>query len=317
MLHGKSLKNLLRHELKRKVGLLAKKILADSKKRGILLTVLAGILWGTSFPAIKIGLEYVEPHTFAFLRFLIASLTMLFITSLSRSTLFRFSNKRLVLFLGLINGSAYLLQYLGMVNTPAFASSLYVNLSVVWVALLSPIVLKEQLGSKKVAGVLVSLLGVVLMTTNLDFTSLGTTDILGDLIVISAGFLWAIFIIFNKPLVNKAKNMMQAMTWILLFTMLPLLPTIAFSPEKIVSLPFNAWIAIIYTAIFCWVVPYYFWLKGLKYISPVTSTVVLLTEIIVAVVISTVFLGEVLTIVSGIGSIFILIAILLVSQKIE
>jgi drug/metabolite transporter (DMT)-like permease len=95
--------------------------------------------------------------------------------------------------------------------------------------------------------------------------------------------------------------------------MLPLLPTIAFSPEKIASLPIGAWIAIFYTAIFCWVIPYYFWLKGLKYISPVTSTVVLLSEIIIAVAISTIFLGEVLTIISGIGSALILIAILLVS----
>ena len=292
---------------------MARQITKDSKKKAILLTLLAGILWGTSFPAIKVGLEYVEPHTFVFLRFLIASLTMLIVTLLSKSPLFIFNKKRLVLFLGLLNGSAYLLQYLGMVNTPAFASSLYVNLSVVWVALLSPIALKEKLGNKKIAGVLVSFLGVVLMTTNLDFATLGTTDILGDLIVISAGFLWAIFIIYNKPLVAKINNIAQSITWILLFTMLPLLPTIAFSPEKIASLPIGAWIAIVYTAIFCWVIPYYFWLKGLKYISPVTSTVVLLSEIIIAVAISTFFLGEVLTIISGIGSALILVAIFLVS----
>lgn len=288
-------------------------ISADTKKQAVLFTILAGFLWGTSFPAIKIGLQYIDAYTFVFLRFLVASLAMLAVTLITKNCSFSFNKKRLILFLGLINGTAYLLQYMGMVHALASASSLYVNLSVVWVALLSPIALKERLDGKKVAGVMVSLLGVVLMTTNLDFTSLGAADILGDLIVISSGFLWAIFIIFNKPLVAKTKNLMQTITWILLFTMLPLLPTLAFSPDKITSLPFNAWIAIIYTAIFCWVVPYYFWLKGLKHISPVTSTIVLLTEIIIAVAISTVFLGEALTIVSGIGSILILIAILLVS----
>ena len=103
------------------------------------------------------------------------------------------------------------------------------------------------------------------------------------------------------------------MTWMLLFTLLPLLPTAAFSAGNFVSLPLDAWLAILYTAIFCWVIPYYLWLKGLKQISPVTSAVVLLTEIVVAVVISTIFLGEALTVVSGIGAIFIIIAILLVS----
>jgi len=120
-----------------------------------------------------------------------------------------------------------LLQYMGMVSTLASASSLFVNLSVVWVALLSPVALKERLSGKKVAGVMVSLLGVVLMTTNLDFTSLDTADIMGNFLVIRA--------------------------------------------------------------------------------------VVLLTEIIVAVAISSIALGEIPTVVSGDGSIFILIAILLAS----
>jgi len=286
---------------------------ADTKKKAVLFTVLAGFLWGTSFPAIKIGLQYMDAYTFVFLRFLVASLTMLSVMLLTKNFSFNFNKKRLILFLGIINGTAYLLQYMGMVYALASASSLYVNLSVVWVALLSPVALKERLGGKKVAGVMVSLLGVVLMTTNLDFASLGTVDIMGNFLVISAGILWAVFIIYNKPLVGESNNMIQSMTWILLFTMLPLLPTAAFSAEKFIYLPWNAWLAIIYTAILCWVVPYYFWLKGLKHISPVTSAVVLLTEIIVAVAISTIVLGEALTIVSGIGSILIIIAILLVS----
>jgi drug/metabolite transporter (DMT)-like permease len=288
-------------------------ISTDTKKKAVLFTVLAGFLWGTSFPAIKIGLQYTDAYTFVFLRFLVASLTMLSLMMLTRNFSFNFNKKRLILFLGLINGTAYLLQYVGMVFALASASSLYVNLSVVWVALLSPIVLKERLGGKKVAGVMVSLLGVLLMTTNLDFASLGTVDFMGNFLVISAGILWAVFIIYNKPLVGESSNMIQSLTWILLFTMLPLLPTAVFSAENFMYLPWNAWLAIIYTAVLCWVVPYYFWLKGLKHISPVTSAVVLLTEIIVAVAISTIVLGEVLTVVSGIGSIFIIIAILLVS----
>ncbi len=313
MFCGKSLKNVLSPELKRKVKFLRNQVSADTKKKAVLFTVLAGFLWGTSFPAIKIGLQYIDAYTFVFLRFLVASLTMLFVMLLTKNFSFNFNKKRLILFLGLINGTAYLLQYMGMVYALASASSLYVNLSVVWVALLSPIALKERLGGKKVAGVMVSLLGVVLMTTNLDFASLGTVDIMGNFLVISAGILWAVFIIYNKPLVGESNNMIQSMTWILLFTMLPLLPTAAFSAEKFIYLPWNAWLTIIYTAVFCWVVPYYFWLKGLKHISPVTSAVVLLTEIIVAVAISTIALGEALTVVSGIGSIFIIIAILLVS----
>jgi drug/metabolite transporter (DMT)-like permease len=289
------------------------RVLTDDKKKAVLLTALAGSLWGTSFPAIKIGLQYMDAYTFVFLRFLVASLAMLFVLLITKNFGFNFSKKRLLLFLGVINGVAYLMQYAGMVYATASESSLFVNLSAVWVALLTPIALKERLSSKKVVGVTVSLLGVLMMTTNLNFIELGTGEVMGDLLVIGAGILWAIFIVYNKPLVGKGTNLIQSMTWLLLFTMLPLLPTAPFSAAKYASLPWDAWAAILYTAILCWVVPYYLWLKGLKNISPVTSAVVLLTEIIAAVTISTIALGEVFTVVSGVGAVFIIIAILLVS----
>jgi drug/metabolite transporter (DMT)-like permease len=287
----------------------------DDKKEALLFTVIASSLWGTSFPAIKIGLQYTDAYTFVFLRFLFASLTMLAVMLLTKNFSFNFNKKRLILLLGVTNGTAYLLQYLGMVSTFASKSSLFVNLSVVWVALLSPIVLKERIGRRKVAGVIASLLGVMLVTTNLDFGSLGLGEVVGDLLVIGAGILWAVFIVYNKPLVTESKNMIQSMTWLLLFTMLPLLPVVPFSAENFLSLTWEAWVAIIYTALFCWVAPYYLWMKGLKNISPVTSAVILLNEIIVAVAISTVFLGEALTAVSAVGAIFIILAILAVSYE--
>lgn len=287
--------------------------MTGNKKKGVLLTIAAGILWGTSFPAIKIGLQYMDAYTFAFLRFLVALLSMLSITLLSKNFSFNFNKKRLILFLGLVNGISYLLQYIGMGVTTAAKASLFVNLSVVWVALISPILLKERLGGKKKLGVIASLLGVLLMTTNLDFSSLSQGAIIGDLFVISAGIGWAFFIVYNKPLVSDSKNMMQSMTWLLVFTLLPLLPTASFSTGNFLSLPLAAWLAIFYTAIFCWVIPYYFWWKGLKHISAVSSSVVLLTEVIVAVAIASLVLGEVLTVVSGVGALLIIIAIFLVS----
>jgi drug/metabolite transporter (DMT)-like permease len=285
--------------------------LVDVKKKAVLMTILAGFLWGTSFPAIKIGLQYMDAYTFVFLRFLAASLTMLAVSLLTKNFNLKFEKKRLILLLGVTNGIAYLLQYIGMVYVSASASSLFVNLSVVWVALLTPLVFRERLGLKKALGVMVSLLGVVFMTTNLDFASLTQGAVVSDLLVIVAGVLWAVFIVYNKPLVNN--NTVQVVTWLLIFTLLPLLPIAPFTAGVLVSLPLDAWLAILYTAILCWVVPYYLWLKALKHLSPVTSAIVLLTEIVVAVTISTLFLGEIFTVISGVGAVLIVIAILIVS----
>jgi len=287
------------------------KISLDNKKKAVLMTILAGFLWGTSFPAIRIGLQYMDAYTFVFLRFLAASLTMLAISLLTKNFNLKFEKKRLILLLGVTNGIAYLLQYVGMVYVSASASSLFVNLSVVWVALLTPLVFRERLGLKKALGVMVSLLGVVFMTTNLDFATLTQGEVVSDLLVIVAGILWAVFIVYNKPLVNN--NTIQVVTWLFMYTLLQLLPIAPLTAGVLASLPLDAWLAILYTAILCWVVPYYLWLKALKHLSPVTSAIVLLTEIVVAVTISTLFLGEVFTAISGVGAILIVVAILLVS----
>lgn len=287
--------------------------LKSSKSKALILTLIAGCMWGTSFPAIKIGLQYMDAYTFVFLRFLIASLTMLFISGLTKRKALQFDKKRLVIILGISNGIAYLLQYMGMVFATATESSLFVNLSVVWVALISPIALKEKLSGRKMIGVIVSLLGVVLMTTNLNFSSISQGTLFGDLLVISAGALWAFFIVYNKPLIQEGKNIIASATWLLIFTLLPLTPIAIFFSTDFVHLPINAWIAVFYTAIFCWVIPYYLWLKGLRHISAMVSSIVLLTEIIVAALISTFLLGETLTIISALGATFIIIAIMIVS----
>lgn len=288
------------------------KVVTDDKKEALLLTIIASSLWGTSFPAIKIGLQFMDAYTFVFLRFFFALLIMFAVVLFTKKFTFYF-NKRLILFLGCINGIAYLLQYIGMSYTSASKSSLLVNLTVVWVALLSPMLLKEKLGRIKLTGVILSLLGIVFVTTNLDFQSFGIGNIMGDFIVIAAGMIWALFILYNKPLVNETNNLAMSLTWLLFFTIIPLIPVVPFSANNFLTLPWEAWSVIIYTAIFCWNIPYYIWSKGLKKISPVTSSVILLNEIIVSVIISTIFLGESLTVVSGIGAVFIIIAIILVS----
>ncbi len=61
--------------------------------------------------------------------------------------------------------------------------------------------------------------------------------------------------------------------------------------------------------------PYYLWLEGLKHLSASTSTVLLLSEIVMAIILSVVVLKEPVTVFSSIGAFFIVIAIALVSCK--
>jgi drug/metabolite transporter (DMT)-like permease len=285
------------------------------RAKAVFLTLLAGVLWGTSFPAIKIGLNYVNSYLFVFLRFLLASALMLLIMLSAKKLTFPIKQKKLILFLGVANGAAYLLQYVGMNSASATTAALFINLSAVWVALLSPKLQGETLGRRKILGVLAALTGVIFVTTNLDFSMLSGGQMIGDLLLIASGLTWAFFIIYNKDLVMKSNDVLQSLTWILPVTLLPMLPFIFPSANQIAALPAQAWLVIIYTAVFCWIVPYYLWLEGLKHISASTSTILLLSEILVATAISYILLNEVLTLISVIGASLIIVAIGLVSYS--
>jgi DME family drug/metabolite transporter len=288
----------------------------SNKAKAVFFTILAGALWGTSFPIIKIGLKTIDPFTFLFWRFLVSCVVLVAVMLLLKKMSFKVTDKKLLIFLGIANAAGYLLQYVGMPYTTAAKAALFINLSAMWVALLSPKLLGESFSAKKVAGVLFGLLGIVFVSTNLDFSTLSQGQVAADAVLIVSGVTWALFMIYNKKLVtNSTSATFQNMTWVLIFTFVSIAPFALLAGPGFFALDGWAWAAIVYTAIVCWVVPYYLWLEGLKHLSASTSTVLLLSEIVVAVVASVVVLKEPITVFSTIGALLIVVAIALVSVR--
>jgi drug/metabolite transporter (DMT)-like permease len=290
--------------------------LFTKKSKAVFLTILAGALWGTSFPIIKIGLKTIDPFTFVFWRFLVSCITLVVVMLLFKKLEFKVANKKLLIFLGIANAAGYLLQYVAMPYTTAAKAALFINLSAMWVALLSPKLLGESFSPKKIAGVLFGLAGIVFVSTNLDFSTLSQGQLSADGVLIISGLTWALFMIYNKKLVtNSTSATFQYMTLVLIFTFLSIAPFSVLAGPGFFALDGWAWAAIVWTAIVCWVLPYYLWLEGLKHLSASTSTVLLLSEIVVAVIASIVVLKEPITMFSTIGAFFIVIAIALVSVR--
>ncbi len=282
-------------------------------KNALLSTIIAGALWGTSFPAVKIGLAFADPYVLVFLRMFLATILVTMISYATNNLSVTLAKERLVWYVGLLNGFAYLTQYVGMGYTGASKSSLLVNLSVVWVAVLSWLVLRESFSKKKTMGIFSGLGGIFLITTNLNLHELTRGSIMGDGLVLFSGILWSFFILYNKKIVDTY-SAFQFMPWLFFATTLPLALAIPlFSNLFSLNLSNEAWLTVVYTAIFCWLVPYYLWSKGLRHFSPAASTIILLTEVIVAIAISFFLLGETFTIISWIGTFLVSLAIILVS----
>ena len=81
----------------------------SNKAKAVFFTILAGALWGTSFPIIKIGLTYTDPFAFLFWRFLVSSITLLIVMLLLGKLEFKIADKKLLVFLGILIVVGYLL----------------------------------------------------------------------------------------------------------------------------------------------------------------------------------------------------------------
>jgi drug/metabolite transporter (DMT)-like permease len=291
-------------------------LLLTKKSKAVFLTLLAGILWGTSFPIIKVGLSTIDPFAFVFWRFLVSSVTLLAVMLLLGKFTFKIADKKLIVLLGIANGVGYLLQYVAMGNTSAAKAALFINLSAIWVVILSPKLLGESFSRKKIVGVFFAFAGIIFVSTNLDFSTMVKGQLVADMMLIISGVVWAIFMIYNKKLITHSISAtFQSMTWVLIFTFFSIVPFTVLARPGFFSLSGWAWAGIVYTAIVCWVIPYYMWLEGLKHLSASTSTLLLLSEIVIATILSIIILKEPVTVFSTIGALFIIISIALVSVK--
>lgn len=138
-----------------------------SRLKAILLAVLVTIIWSTSWVLIKIGLADIPAMTFAGLRYMLASLLFfpLLLKKDVREQIKRLSGRDWVsmVALGVV---LYTIgqggQYLGLAYLPSVTVSLILNLSALFVAVVSSITIKEKLNWLQWIGVLLNLAGVLI-----------------------------------------------------------------------------------------------------------------------------------------------------------
>ena len=281
------------------------------------LLVLSSILWGSSFVSAKIGLAYINPFDFVFLRLAIAA-TILFVVLVSRKR-FRFALLKLrsVWFLGILNGVAFLLQYVGLEFTTAAKTALLGDLNLLIVAILSWWLFQESFGKLKQLSVLLGVAGAVMIATNGDLSNLLGGQLLGDVFVFSAGVVWAFFIVYTKQvLLDKDQDALQLSAVVVIATALVLLPSAVIVGALTSSrISFQGWGLILYMAVACTVLPYAMWIVALKSVTVTVASVVGMLEIVAAMVLSWVFIGEVYNTTTLLGALLVLAALFVVTQS--
>jgi len=293
----------------------------DKKLFGRIITIISAVIWGTSFPVIAWGLNIIDPFTFVLGRFWISTIVLLpliFLNEKHRSTFLEYLHDKTIMIMGVMNGIAFLLQFIGQQWTTATKAAIITDSNVIFVAIFSAFLLSERITLKRALGIITALFGIFLIITNGDIYALTGGTILGDVTVLSAGIIWSFYIILNKEKTSQNVDITSLMTVIIVWTTITLQLihiVYAFTSEIIVLDFYYALILIAYTGLFTTIISFFLWLEGLKWLEATTSTIYLLVGPIVAALISVIFLNEVLTLYIILGGILVGLGIYLVEEK--
>jgi drug/metabolite transporter (DMT)-like permease len=283
-----------------------------------LATVGAGLLWGSSFSVIKLGLRAIDPYWFVFLRFAIAAaiaLVVLWATGRLRAAL-RLLGHPLVIWLGIANGIGFVFQFRGQTLTSAGNAALIINSCTIYVAIASRFVFQERLGLVRTLGVALGMLGVYLVATGGRLRGLSTGALAGDALVFAAALTWTVFILLDKKIVGGGRVGVRDLTGaMVVVTALTALPVALVLGRGSFPRPAAEWWTIPYTAVFCTIIPFFLWTWGLQHISATTSSVIMLSEVVFALILAALILGERLSAGGFAGSACIIGAVLLASRE--
>ncbi len=302
----------------------------SSSKRGILALIAAGIIWGTSFLLIDntvdqlnliyYGVGYAISLFYRLFFAFLSSLILYFIINIRmlKSQLFYFRRKN-VYILTFLNVGGYFFQFLGASLTESAQLALLVNANIILVPILSYIWLNESLNYKRIGGMVVGIIGLLLVTTGGFFITLISGELLGNLISLGAGICWAVYIVLSRKVLSKENseykplNLSLITTFLSFVILIPLL-FVYYTPfTNIITNAVFPWWEMIYLGIICTTVAYTLYYFGIKSVSAIKTTYILLIETVLGVFLG-IFIGnEVFTIFTVVGAILVFLAIIIIN----
>jgi len=189
--------------------------------RGLALAAVTVLCWASAFPAIRIAVRGFGPLEVAFLRASAAGLALGAIAVVRREGLPALRDLPVLAGLGLVGHSLYTATLsLGQTRIPAATASFLIASAPIWMVLIGRLTGTERVTRWGMAGLLVSLTGVLLI-------SLGRGGALRlnryALVVLGAAVLQAVYSMGQRPVLARCSGL-QMVTFAALFAALGFLP---------------------------------------------------------------------------------------------
>ncbi len=293
--------------------------MSNSKFLPYLEALFAVIVWGASFIATKVALREISPVTVVWLRFSMGIVILGFAVAVRKQ--FSLLNKSEWAYFALLGflGIAFhqWLQSNGLQTSEAGTTAWIVSTTPVFMALLGWVVLREHLAWLKIIGILLAFVGVLLVISDGDFSSIALRSFgqPGDILILISAVNWSVFSVLSRRGL-KAYPATLMMFYVMLFgwgfTSILFMGTQDFS--EINNLTFNGWMGMAFLGIFCSGLAYIAWYDALKALSTAQTGVFLYIEPLVAVIVAFFILSEAITVASLIGGGIIIFGVWLVNR---
>ena len=282
-----------------------------------LMAVFCILVWGTTFVSTKILLlSGLSPTGIFFCRFSLAYVAIWFF---SPKRLFSASwkDELLLLGLGLTGGSFYYLtENTALEITYVNNVALLVCTAPLLTALLSHLFVKgERLRKNLIYGSLLALFGTALVIFNGNFIL--KSNPLGDLLSISAAFLWAIYTTILKRL-DSRYSVVFITRKVFFYGLLTILPFFLFSPVKMdTSILFQPKVIanLLFLGLFASMLCYVLWNQALKNLGAIRTSNYIYFNPVVTLITSYLVLQERITFVAMGGALLILGGIFLAERR--
>jgi len=280
-----------------------------SKRNLLYLAMLAtAAVWGGSFVVMKDSLEQQDVYSFLSSRFLLASLLMF----LYRPNVFKGLNKRFVrqaVLAGLLLGSGYIFQTLGLTKTTVSNTGFVTGLYLVFTPLISLAILKRHVLRIQWSAVIIAFAGLVLISYN------GISIGFGETLVLISAFLYGAHFValgeWSDGGNTYALTLIQIMTVSALATICALINGYQVVPSA------RVWTAILFTALFATFLAFLVQTKAQSVMSATAASVLLAMETPFALIFGLIFNNDPLTlrIITGGGMVMLAMGLVIWSDS--
>lgn len=164
------------------------------RRAGLVLLALSSVVWGANWPVVKSGLAYMPPFTYASLRLIVGTLTiMVFLGLTGRLARPPRADWPVIVSIGSLQVAAgVIIMSLALLAVPAGRSSVLVFTTPLWVALILRIVFKTRLRPLEIAGLALGIAGILVLVNPTVINWAVPAELVGALALTGNAFMVAI-----------------------------------------------------------------------------------------------------------------------------